>query len=159
MSNLLDSDATAGPFLTDDGRRTLAARADHLRDVVLPQLLTLRHDPEYDNTLDDGYQRATHELSRLTVLLVLARPVEATPDDPSVVELGEAVTVVLDDGNLECYLLVDPAEATLGGARISAQSPLGQALLGRRVGDQVEVLAPGGTYRCRVLSTERPTRP
>lgn len=154
MSNLLDSGATAGPILTREGRRTLAARADHLRHVVIPELRGLRQEPEH--ATEDEYQRAVHELSGLNALLARAGAVEDTPDDPRLVELGEAVTIALDDGHLERYLLVDPAEATLAGMRVSTGSPLGQALLGRRVGDQVEVLAPDGPYRCQVVSCERP---
>ena len=37
----------------------------------------------------------------------------------------------------------------------SVESPLGQALVGRRVGDQVEVDTPAGRFRCRILTTGR----
>jgi len=157
MTDLFHAETTAKPILTREGRRALAARADRLRDVTLPQLLALRGDPdEHDASVDDDHQRATQELSRLSALLVHARTVESTPDDPRVVEVGEAVTVALADGRVERYLLVDAPEATLGGMRVTAGSPLGQAVLGRQIGDQVEVRAPGGSYRCRVLSAERP---
>jgi transcription elongation GreA/GreB family factor len=61
-------------------------------------------------------------------------------------------------------LMVDPIEAPLDDLNISVESPLGQALIGRRVGDQVEVDAPDGRFRCRILSTGRqqtaaPSRP
>lgn len=156
MTDLFHAETTAKPILTREGRRALAARADRLRDVTLPRLLVLRGDSEHDASIDDDHQRATHELSRLRALLVHARAVESTPDDPRVVEVGEAVTVALDDGRLERYLVVDPSEATLGGMRITTRSPLGQAVLGRRIGELVDVRAPGGSYRCRVLSAERP---
>jgi transcription elongation GreA/GreB family factor len=39
--------------------------------------------------------------------------------------------------------------------RISVRSPLAQALLGHRVGEEVEVAAPTGPYRCRILAAER----
>ena len=53
------------------------------------------------------------------------------------------------------YLVVDPIEAPLDDVRISVESPLAQALIGRRVGEQVEVDAPAGRYRCRILTTGR----
>jgi transcription elongation factor GreA len=53
------------------------------------------------------------------------------------------------------FLVVSPIEAPLDDLNISVESPLGQALIGRRVGDQVEVDAPDGRYRCRILTTAR----
>lgn len=157
MTDLFHAETTATPILTSEGRRALAARADRLREVTLPQLLALRSDPDdHDASVDDAHQRATHELSRLSALLVHARTLESTPDDPCVVEVGEAVTIALDDGRVERYLLVDASEATVGSMRVTTGSPLGQAVLGRQIGDQVEVRAPGGSYRCQVLSAERP---
>jgi transcription elongation factor GreA len=142
--------------LTRHARRALEAKARRLRDRVIPELAALLAEPGHDSRLDDDYYRATRELGELSSLLARAEPVEALPDDPRRVELGEAVTVRLDDGTLERHLVVHPAEVTLGGRRVSAASPLGVALLGRRVGEEVDVHAPGGAYRCTILSTDRP---
>jgi transcription elongation factor GreA len=48
------------------------------------------------------------------------------------------------------YQLVNPAEARAGTGRLSVQSPVGQALLGHRAGDEVEVSAPSGKIRFRI---------
>lgn len=141
--------------LTRHARRALEARARHLRDRVIPELAALLEEPGHDSRLDDEYYRATRQLTELSALLDRAEPVEVLPDDPRRVELGEAVTVRLDDGTLERYLLVHPAEVTLGGLRVSAASPLGVALLGRSVGETIDVHAPAGMYRCEIVSTER----
>ncbi|HEV2930834.1 MAG TPA: GreA/GreB family elongation factor [Propionibacteriaceae bacterium] len=81
--------------------------------------------------------------------------VEDLPDNPAVVELGKAVTVRDDQGVVERFLIVHPIEAPLDDTRISVRSPLPQALLGHRVGEEVEVAAPTGPYRCRILAAER----
>ena len=95
-------------------------------------------------------------MEALDGLIERSSTVDDRPNDPAIVELGETVTIALEDGSFECYRLVDPMEsAVLGGSRVTADSPLGTALLGRRVGDEVEVAAPGGAYRCRVTSAER----
>jgi len=141
--------------LTRHARRALAARAGRLRDRVVPELAALIEDPHHDTRLDDDYYRATRQLAELSALLDRCEPVEALPDDPRRVDLGEAVTVRLEDGTLERYLIVHPAEVTLGGLRVSAASPLGGALLGRSVGEAVEISAPGGRYRCVIISAER----
>jgi len=142
--------------LTRHARRALNARAGHLRERVIPELAALLEEPDHDGRLDEDYYRATRQLAELSALLARAEPVEVLPDDPRRVELGEAVTVRFDDGTLEQYVVVHPAEVTLGGPRVSAASPLGLALLGRSVGDAVAVDAPGGSYRCEIVSAERP---
>jgi transcription elongation factor GreA len=141
--------------LTRHARRALEARARRLRDDVVPELAALIADPHHDARFDDDYYRATRQLSELSALLDRSEPVEVLPDDPSRVDLGEAVTVRLEDGTLERYVIVHPAEVTLGGLRVSAASALGGALLGRSVGESVDVHAPGGTYRCKIVSAER----
>ncbi|HVW34641.1 MAG TPA: GreA/GreB family elongation factor, partial [Acidimicrobiia bacterium] len=141
--------------LTRHARRTLEARARRLRDRVIPELAGLLQEPDHDSRYDEDYYRATRQLEELSELLARAEPVESRPDDPSLVELGDAVTVRFDDGTLERYLIVHPAEVTLGGLRVSAASPLGAALLGRFIGEAVDVEAPGGAYRCEIVGTER----
>jgi transcription elongation GreA/GreB family factor len=151
----LDNDTNGTVPLTRDARRALAAKVRHLREEVVPELAALRQDPHQDSRIEDEYHRAARQLTDLCSALARAHPAEALPDDPRCVEIGETVTISLEDGSLERYLIVHPVEATLGDLRVSAASPLGRALLGRRVGDEMEVVAPAGTYRCLIVSTER----
>ena len=155
-----DPDPDAAPVpLTWEGRRILVAKLRHLRDEVVPGLLA-RHESEHPGQIhrphaDAEYQSAAEQIADVCSLLARARPVESTPDDPRVVELGEAVTLLLEDGTLDCRLIVHPLEAPLGGLRESSESPLGRALLGRTVGEEIEVHAPKGPYRCRILRADR----
>ena len=148
-------DAAGEVRLTRQGRRHLGARARNLRDTIIPGLVELRDGSDRDDSVLADHERATTELARICTVLATARPVEALPDDPDVVELGEAVTISLDGAPAERWVIVHPSEAALGAGRTSAHSPLGRALLGRRVGDKVEVAAPGGTYRCVIESATR----
>jgi transcription elongation factor GreA len=50
--------------------------------------------------------------------------------------------------------VVGAAEANAGEGRISSVSPVGAALMGRRVGDAVAIVTPGGEIRYRVLGIE-----
>ena len=147
--------ADAPVLLTRHARRVLNAKARRLRERVIPELVAMLEEPDHDSRLDEEYYRATRQLAELSTLLDRAEAVEVLPDDPRRVELGEAVTVRLEDGSLERYLIVHPAEATLGGLRVSVASPLGAALVGRSIGEAVDVQAPGGTYRCEIVSTDR----
>lgn len=148
-------DAANEVRLTRQGRRHLGARARNLRDTIIPRLVELRDGSDRDDSVLADHERATTELTRLCAVLATARPVEALPDDPDVVELGEAVTIRLDGAPAERWVIVHSSEAAVGAGRASARSPLGRALLGRRVGDEVEVAAPGGTYRCVIESATR----
>lgn len=99
--------------------------------------------------------RISEERDRLLSLLGASGPGVDSPDDPHVVEIGDTVGIRLADGTEEHYLIVHGFEVELGDRRISPDSPLGGAVLGRRVGDVVDVDAPSGTYRCTVTAASR----
>jgi len=141
-------------YLTEDGRHLLEERIRELESTV-DELHDAVDDPERTTDIVENYQRAAVELSRLRSLLESAGAVEDAPDNPQIVELGDTVTIRLDDGVEETYIVVHATEATLEDQRISAESPLGQALLARRVGDYVEVNVPAGKYGCVILSASR----
>jgi transcription elongation GreA/GreB family factor len=137
--------------LTSEGQRRLAVRAAWLATELVPRLA---HNQA--GWPSGEYERAVSELARLTRILGQARTThELPPEDPGIVELGDEVVVEVAAGGTERYLVVDPIEAPLDDLRISVESPLAQALVGRRVGEQVEVDAPAGRYGCRILTTGR----
>jgi transcription elongation factor GreA len=71
------------------------------------------------------------------------------------VELASTVTVVEEGAPEETYRIVGPAEADPGAGRVSFASAMGKALLGHRVGDEVEVHTPtGASYTVRVVTIE-----
>ncbi|HLH21914.1 MAG TPA: GreA/GreB family elongation factor [Chloroflexota bacterium] len=78
-----------------------------------------------------------------TLRRVLAQACVVQPDGTAIV--GSRIQVRDDDGSLDTYTLVAPGEANARAGSISPESPLGRALLGRRVGERAEVAAPGGT--------------
>jgi len=52
------------------------------------------------------------------------------------------------------YRIVGPAEADPKSGRVSYESALGKAMLGHRVGDEVEVSTPSGSYRVRIVGID-----
>jgi transcription elongation factor GreA len=60
----------------------------------------------------------------------------------------------LQTGGQMAYQLVNAAEARPGTGRLSVESPVGQAVIGRRVGDEVSVSAPSGLVRFRIEKIE-----
>jgi transcription elongation factor GreA len=71
------------------------------------------------------------------------------------VDLLSRVTFVEEGESEETYRIVGPTEADPTAGRISFESAIGKALMGHRVGDDVEVQTPtGGRYTVRVLKIE-----
>ena len=69
-------------------------------------------------------------------------------DVNDVVSVGSRVAIVRDDGET-----MEVEISSVGG--VSPESPLGKALLGRRVGDEVVVEAPSGSWRARIHTISR----
>ncbi|MEI6044796.1 MAG: transcription elongation factor GreA [Chloroflexota bacterium] len=74
--------------------------------------------------------------------------------DRSIVQLGATVTLVDESGEKEIYLLVSSPEANSRENRISDQSPIGAAVMGKRKGDKVAVSAPAGTIQFTIIGIE-----
>ncbi len=68
-----------------------------------------------------------------------------------VVDLGARVTIQEEGFPPETYLIVGPTEADPRNGKISHESPMGKALMGRKKGDVVTVETPGGRVRVRIL--------
>ena len=69
--------------------------------------------------------------------------------------IGFGSTVVLEDaesGEEKTFLIVLPEEVDASAGKISVRSPIGQALVGRREGDEVSITAPGGVREFTISS-------
>jgi len=135
--------------LTSSGRSGMAERLKAAREHG-----DIRENAEYDSAKNE---QALME-SRIRNLERMLRDPEIieAPSSSDVVTPGMLVTVrALDeeDPDDETYLLAESAEERATGVRtITTTSPLGQALMGARLQEQVSYEAPGGTFRCVVVS-------
>jgi transcription elongation factor GreA len=66
------------------------------------------------------------------------------------VQVGSTVEVK-DEFGKQTYTVVGPAEADVASGRISFESPVGKALMGRKVGDKVPVMTPGGEREVKIV--------
>ena len=71
-----------------------------------------------------------------------------------VVSMGSVVHFSEDGADQETYRIVGPAEADPKAGRVSYESALGKALIGHRVGDEVEVKTPTNAYSVRIVGIE-----
>lgn len=70
------------------------------------------------------------------------------------VEIGATVTIQEEDYPEETYMMVGAKEADPRKGRISNESPVGRALIGKKLGDEVEVQTPSGIVRMKILRIE-----
>lgn len=151
-------------LITPAGLARLEAELDRLRTEGRRDAAErLRHaaGAEADVTESVDYRIAREEKDRLEARIAqleqrLAQTEIAEADDGNgVIDLGERVRLRnLDTGMRMEYEVVGTLEADLPSGRISAVSPLGRALLGKRRGDIVLVDAPGGAWRFKILRIE-----
>jgi transcription elongation factor GreA len=71
-----------------------------------------------------------------------------------IVSIGSRVTIQEGDFDPETYHLVGPTEADPRKGKISHESPIGRALMDKKVGDVVEAEAPGGKIKFKILKIE-----
>ena len=114
-----------------------------------------------DLSENSEYDEAKNEQAKLygriaEVENILAHAVIIDENEDAEGKIGLGCTIkVLDMGDEELYAIVGSQEANPMECRISDDSPFGKALLGHTVGEIVEVEAPIGTLRYKILSVER----
>jgi transcription elongation GreA/GreB family factor len=157
-SSLTTSSPCAPPspsaVLTPEGRRLVEERVQLLEATVADLGDRLR-DSEQRGDVVLAYRWATEELVGLERLLGSAASLDGLPEDPTRVVIGDRVVIRFDDETEETYTVVHAVEASFDDTRISSESPLGNALYGRRVNETVEVAGPAGAYRCTIMSASR----
>ncbi len=145
-------------YLSAAGVEQLQRELDELRDGVRPgviervkaarELGDLRENAEYESarkeqSFVEGRIQALEALLRSAVVVAAGEAGET---------VGVGSTVVVEsDGESHTFVLVGSSEADPAAGRISYVSPVGQALIGRRVGDETAVRLPRGEVRYRVL--------
>jgi transcription elongation factor GreA len=146
--------------LTKDGLAKLQQELDHLIHVRRAEVAQRIHDakemvgaqntPEYD---DARNEQAFVEGRILTLETIIQNAVVIEEaHDHKKVSLGSHVTVENHKGEKQTYVIVGSAEADPKEHRISNESPVGEALLGKSVGAEVQVHAPAGTLRWTIVS-------
>ncbi len=135
--------------LTPDGHALMTERLHQLRDVTLAQLVPLLAERDRDERDTAEYERLLTEV--LSLESTLASSIIAPAADAGCVQLGSRVFIEMPDGERLWVRPVHPVEASLDGERISATSPLSQALMGVSAGDSVVVDGPTEAWRCLVV--------
>jgi transcription elongation factor GreA len=144
--------------ITEEGLKRLKGELDHLVTVRRPEIIKaiaaareegdLRENAGYDAARND---QALIERRIREVEDRIRRAVVIDPSKTSSVQVGTTVTVAIE-GEEETYTIVGAVEARPAQGRISNESPIGRALLGRKVGDEVAIRTPASILTARVVS-------
>lgn len=154
-------------LLTASGLEKLTKELEYLSTVGREEVAERLHRAFEDGQDDDFVDNAELEAARnaqsflegriqeLEEILKNYQIIDDNNGPHDQVQVGDWVTVSEEgsDEN-ERYHLVGPAEADPAEGRISNESPLGKALLGAKVGDEVRVKAPNGIIEFRVIKIE-----
>ncbi len=141
-------------FVTKEGLEELRKELDELNNVKRPQVLDRVSQARSMGDLSENseYTAAREELSlmdgrieELAEIIKSANLIEETHQSgkKAQVELGAAITLSVN-GKKEEFSLVGEWEADPKNKKISHESPLGKALIGKMIGEKVEVEAPAG---------------
>ena len=150
-------------YITPEGYEKLRAEADHLWRVERPRVTrevseaAAQGDRSENAEYIYGKKRLREIDSRMHFLnkrLEDLTVVDAPPDDRERVFFGAWVTLEDEDGESLTYRVVGPDESDATERRISMESPLGRALLGKRADDEVAVRRPKGDATFVVVAIE-----
>lgn len=147
--------------MTKDGIERLEKELEHLRNIRRPEvadrihqakeLASAQNNAEYEEAkneqafVEGRIMTLEHMLQNATVID------EEAAHHANRVQLGTKVGVKSADGKSTEYTIVGPAEARPTEGLISNESPVGRSLIGKRVGDEVQVQVPAGVLRLTIV--------
>lgn len=150
--------------LTPEGLKKLQEEIDFLstrkREEVADRIRQAREfgdiseNSEYDDAKNEQAM-LEHRISTLQEKLRRARVIKASDISADKVSVGSTVTLRdLDEDEEFTYAVVGSAEADPANHKLSNESPTGQAIIGKKVGEKVTVPVPAGALRYEVVRIE-----
>ncbi|MBR2933615.1 MAG: transcription elongation factor GreA [Clostridia bacterium] len=147
-------------YLSQEGKQKLEEKLRYLVETERPQVVErlkiarefgdLSENAEYSAAKDE-LARVSGEIEQIEQQLKVAVIYSAEGSDKSAVTLGKTIKIYDHDMEEEAvYQIVGTAEADIYENKISNDSAVGRALLGKKVGETVTVEAPGGGYQITI---------
>ena len=150
---------TKPTYISRDGLEKLRRELDEVVTTRRPEVAQRIHDAKEHGDLSENaeYEDAKNEQAfvegRIQTLEALIKNATIIDEHHSIdhVQIGSTVTVKGSDGE-ERFTIVGSTEARPTEGRISNESPVGRALLGRKKGDSVSVRVPAGDISYTILA-------
>jgi len=149
-------------YVTEEGKADLEQELKRLREVERPRVIDRLHEVKsggdwMENTeqmmFEDELAFVDRRIQELEDMLADHLIIEPDPD-PTVVNIGDTVEIEAEDGEIETYKIVGVAEAAPADGLISNESPMGRALLTRKVGEKITVVAPAGELKFTIIAVK-----
>ena len=151
-------------YLTEEGLEKVKEELEYLRTEKRQQVAQrlkeaiaqgdLSENSEYDAAKEE---QAFVESRIITLenMIRNAKIIDAANQDKNVVNVGSKVTIEEQpDGERETYTIVGSAESDPASFKISNVSPIGKELIGKKVGEIVNVSTPSGTIQFKIIEIE-----
>lgn len=149
-------------YLTAEGEEKLKAELKELtgprRDELAQRLRSaiqmgdLSENADYHKAKEDqGFLEG--RIQEIEAILRNSMIIEK-PKSTGIVSIGTHVTIQEEGFDPETYHLVGPTEADPRNGRISHESPIGSALMDKKVGDVAEAETPGGKIKFKIIKIE-----
>ncbi len=152
-------------YMSQEGYDKLVAELHQLESVEYPRVKEALIEAREKGDLSENYEyrAARREQARLLGrirfkqrVLKYARVLDTKNLDSDTIGLLSTVSMTNLGNEMQMtYMIVSPHEANLQEKKISIKSPIAQALLGKKVGDIVEVHVPAGIQRLRIDAIQR----
>ena len=144
-------------YLSREGEAALRLELEQLANVRRFEVAARIHDAKEHGDLSENaeYEEAKNEQAFVegriqTLEAMLKTAVIIEHSDSGHVAIGSSVTVESDDG-VETFAIVGSAEARPAEGRISNESPVGEALMEKKVGDRLTVETPSGEMHLKIV--------
>lgn len=150
--------------ITRDGYESLKREREYLLNTKRPKIIKaieearghgdLSENAEYDAAKEE-YQFLQKKIAEIEEMIKNSEIVDKKRTNCEAVEFGSVVTLLnLDTDEEVTYTLVGPYESDIEQKKISITSPLGKALMGKSVGDEITFSAPGGQKTYEIIKIE-----
>ena len=149
--------------MTASGYATLEGELKHWKNVERPAIIRAIQEARAHGDLSENaeYHAAKERqgfiearVAELEDKLSRAQVIEIDKLSGDTVKFGATVTLVDENDKEQRYQIVGEIEAEPREGRISVTSPIARALIGKTVGDEIEVEAPGGARGYEILKVE-----
>jgi transcription elongation factor GreA len=144
--------------LTAEGKRELEKKLEYLKTVKRPDIAGKIGQAADDGDLSENgaYHQAKEDQGRLegqiAELEFILKNAQVAKDSGDQIGIGKTVTIMDDAGNERTYRIVSSHEVNASTGQISDRSPIGAALIGKKVGDTAQAETPGRTRTFTVLA-------
>lgn len=152
-------------YITEEGLQRLKEELDHLTTIERPAISRqiaeardkgdLSENAEYD-AAKEAQGMLEMKISKLKEIIADARVIDGSKIDNKTIQILNKVKILNKNNNTTLeYTIVSESEADIKKGKISVKTPIAQGLLGKKVGETVQIKVPSGVIPFEVVEISR----